>query len=237
MTIGIYKITNNINNKSYIGKSIKIEERWKYHKERMYNTKEWNKPLYKAFRKYGVENFSFEILESYEEDNIDLLNEREKYYIKYYNTFGQTGYNATLGGDGGKTKEQGFFSIEEIKQIREYYLECKYTYSEIYEKYYKDRISLRGFQAIWNGQNYKNIMPEIYTEENKKAHIKLGRKKEGVKRRKIDLSTIQKIRKRIADGETIKSIWQKEYKDIYSYGGFRDVINNKHPDEMEDWCD
>ena len=49
-------------------------------------------------------------------------------------------------------------------------------------------------------------MPEIYTEENKKAHIKLGRKKEGVKRRKIDLSTIQKIRKRIADGETIKSI-------------------------------
>ena len=172
----------------------------------MNDEREKNKPLYRAFRQYGIDNFSFEILESFKEDDLETLNEREKYYIQFYNTYGASGYNTTIGGDGGKTHEQGTFSDEEIAQIRKYYLECKYTYSEIYNKYYKDKISLRGFQAIWCGQNYKNIMPEIYTEENKKKHIVLSRKKEGVKRRKIDLPTIKTIRKRVSQGETIKSI-------------------------------
>lgn len=81
-------------------------------------------------------------------------------------------------------------------------------------------------------------MPEIYTEENKKKQILLGRKKEGVARRRIDLDTIKSIRHRLANDkkETLKSIWKEEYQDIYSYGGFKDVINKKHPDEEEDWC-
>jgi len=79
-------------------------------------------------------------------------------------------------------------------------------------------------------------MPEIYTEENKKKHISLGRKREGVSRRKIDLETIKAIRARLANNknETMKNIWKQEYQDIYSYGGFRDVITKKHPDEEDD---
>ena len=51
---GIYVITNKINNKKYIGKSSDIKKRWEYHKQKYESTREWNKTLYKAFRKYGV---------------------------------------------------------------------------------------------------------------------------------------------------------------------------------------
>lgn len=62
--IGIYKITNNINGKVYIGQSIDINKRWKEHKYRsQIPNKEYDKYLYRAFRKYGLENFTFEILE------------------------------------------------------------------------------------------------------------------------------------------------------------------------------
>ena len=65
MSTGIYKITNLINHNAYIGLSINIEKRWQEHKERSQNisNKEYNKVLYKAFRKYGIDNFKFEILE------------------------------------------------------------------------------------------------------------------------------------------------------------------------------
>lgn len=96
--IGIYKITNKINNKCYIGQSKNISKRWKNHKNSAYNPNEksYNYPLYRAFRKYGLENFSFEILE---ECSIKDLNQKEKYYINKFNSF-FNGYNLTLGGDG-----------------------------------------------------------------------------------------------------------------------------------------
>ena len=100
MSQGIYKITNKINNKCYIGKSINIESRWKYHIENKNSIKEYNKPLYRAFRKYGIENFSFEIIEELKDYSIS--NEREKYWIQYYNCYGNNGYNMTSGGDGGQ---------------------------------------------------------------------------------------------------------------------------------------
>ena len=60
----IYKITNKINNKCYIGSSIRVEKRWKEHinASKNPNNPQYNYPLYSAFRKYGIENFTFEIL-------------------------------------------------------------------------------------------------------------------------------------------------------------------------------
>lgn len=76
---GIYKITNNINGKIYIGKSNNIERRFKDHKRLSFTEghKEYDKTLYRAFRKYGIENFSFEVIEKL--DNYNLSPEREKY--------------------------------------------------------------------------------------------------------------------------------------------------------------
>jgi len=76
---GIYKITNLINYKCYVGKTNNFERRKKDH-FRLAKTKghkEYNKSLYQAIRKYGEENFSFDILESLED--YSKADEREKY--------------------------------------------------------------------------------------------------------------------------------------------------------------
>lgn len=60
-TCGIYKITNLTNNKVYIGQSKNIEERWSNHRKDSFNIKdvEYNSPLHRAIRKYGLSNFEF----------------------------------------------------------------------------------------------------------------------------------------------------------------------------------
>ncbi len=91
----IYKITNKVNNKAYIGQTIKtVEKRFQQHKNNS------NKPyfsqivLYKAFNKYGIQNFKCETIEEIPNEQLD---EREKYWIEYYDTY-FNGYNSTLGG-------------------------------------------------------------------------------------------------------------------------------------------
>lgn len=90
--IGIYKITNQINGKSYIGKSIHIQQRWREH---LYNNSKCSLLKY-ALQKYGINNFKFEVIEECSQEE---LTEREIYWIQYYNTFND-GYNLTLGGEG-----------------------------------------------------------------------------------------------------------------------------------------
>lgn len=102
---GIYKITNLINGKCYIGKSNNIKLRWYDHKRKI---NDYDYPLYNAFRKYGIENFKFEIIEEVEEN---LLNEKEKFYIQEFNSFNE-GYNCTLGGEG----MYGFSHSDETKK-------------------------------------------------------------------------------------------------------------------------
>ena len=103
MSCGIYKITNNITEKMYIGRSVNIEDRWKHH----IGAKD-DYAIHKSMRKYGVENFTFEIIEECDES---LLDEREQYWIQYYNTYNY-GYNLTVGGEGG-----GKYSHDEIKKL------------------------------------------------------------------------------------------------------------------------
>jgi group I intron endonuclease len=107
----IYLITNLINNKKYVGqtKQGREEKRWQEHS--IYTVND-NKILHNAIRKYGKENFEFKVVEF----NISeaLIDEREQYYIKYYNTFylnGQ-GYNMTEGGQG----IHGYVHTEDTKQ-------------------------------------------------------------------------------------------------------------------------
>lgn len=83
--IGIYKITNKINQKCYIGKSIDIEHRFKKHQTDALwisdKNFKYNYPLYQAFRKYGIENFSFEILEECKEEELDT---KEQFYYDLF---------------------------------------------------------------------------------------------------------------------------------------------------------
>jgi group I intron endonuclease len=94
---GIYKITNILNNQIYIGLSVDIDKRWARHRSNYIdiNNKEYEKTLYRAFRKYGIENFTFEVIE---ECSKEELANREIYWIAYYDSF-SNGYNETPGGE------------------------------------------------------------------------------------------------------------------------------------------
>lgn len=95
----IYKITNELNSKSYIGKTEKIHplDRFYEHIKDSKSEYKGNRPLYRAFNKYGVENFSFEVIETVLSEE---SSSREIYWIATYQTYGSAGYNATKGGDG-----------------------------------------------------------------------------------------------------------------------------------------
>lgn len=94
---GIYLVTNLINGKKYVGQSVNIKKRFQSHhlcdykneKGELYNTK-----FYQALRKYGIENFEVTVLELCNKENLD---EKEIYYVSYYDSF-KNGYNSTEGG-------------------------------------------------------------------------------------------------------------------------------------------
>lgn len=93
----IYKITNKINSKSYIGLTINsCEVRWKQHKaDAKYNR--YNFPLHKAINKYGIDNFSVEVIAT--ENDINKLCELEISFINLCDSI-NNGYNLMPGGQG-----------------------------------------------------------------------------------------------------------------------------------------
>ena len=98
----IYIIKNNVNDKVYIGQTIQgYKNRFYAHK---HETKSIDRPLYRAFRKYGVDNFYVELLE----DNIpyNMLDEREIYWIDYYDCVNPNGYNISHGGGAYRTEDE-----------------------------------------------------------------------------------------------------------------------------------
>lgn len=96
MSCGIYCIENKINGKKYIGQSIDVEKRWIAHKAHLRTGNHVNSYLQRSWDKYGECVFDFYIVEFCVSEK---LNEREKYWIDFYDSF-NNGFNLTLGGDG-----------------------------------------------------------------------------------------------------------------------------------------
>lgn len=92
----IYIIRNTINSKVYIGQTkVSLKLRFQNHLSAARNGKDY--VIGKAIRKYGEENFYIELLE---ECTIEELNERERYWISYFNsTNNKFGYNISIGGN------------------------------------------------------------------------------------------------------------------------------------------
>lgn len=94
----IYKITNTINSKSYIGQTIQnVKERFYQHCATKCSKAVSNMAIHRAIKKYGKSNFTVEVIEEIDSAN---LNDRERYWIKYYNSY-NNGYNSTKGGQDG----------------------------------------------------------------------------------------------------------------------------------------
>lgn len=96
----IYLITNLINHKRYVGQTIStVTERWRQHKH-LASRGKLNYPIYRAIRKYGIENFSIKQIAKVSSNNgIGWLNILEELFIKHYKTLKPNGYNVYQGGE------------------------------------------------------------------------------------------------------------------------------------------
>lgn len=181
---GIYKITNLTNNMSYIGQAKDIYER--YYNHHIYDYLRLDYDLYKAMREDGFDNFTIEVLELCP---VELLDEKEIYWIQYYDTF-NNGYNMTKGGQFWSpavysketeikraiTRENNKSLMDEnhprAKLTNEQVLKIRARYiagepaKSIYEDF-QDLYSFETFQQIVLGTHYKRV-GNIPTQKDKR---------------------------------------------------------------------
>lgn len=164
---GIYKFENLINGNIYIGQAKDIARRYKDHITRANNdfqsNSEYNTPIHKAIRKYGIENFSFSIIEECEYSE---LNDKEIYWINYYNSY-KNGYNQTSGGN--QSEPSIKFDKEFVKIIQNLLINTELTYDEIHKQYNisTGRISEINTGKIWNDSSL------IYPLRDRKKEAKI----------------------------------------------------------------
>lgn len=217
----IYLIENKLNNKKYIGQAVDYDRRIKEHKNRYKNNdlKSQRSYLYRAMRKYGIENFCFSVVQ---ECSVEELNTLEKFYIKKYKSF-ENGYNMTEGGQNDqpnrKLEEEDVFFLREL-----YASKTKMSLTEIWEEYFKDKITFNYFRNLWKGQTWKHIMPEVFTENNKKYYRS---KKRGIinKRAAFLDEEVIALRTRYVN-ETVPSIY-KGHEDKISLRGMEALLRGQ----------
>ena len=152
----VYKITNKINNKIYIGLTIQgSRTRYLHH---LYEARSGSSfPIHRAIRKYGEDNFEIEVIQVL--DSPEELKELEKYYIKEYKTNNRKfGYNMTEGGDGTFGR---LYSEETKEKIRQKALGRKMSEGT------KERMSL-SHSKNKNEEWYKEIKRNAVKQSNLK---------------------------------------------------------------------
>lgn len=214
--IGIYKITNKLNNKVYIGQSNNIERRFSEH---CYKGVKSRIPVDIAIEKDGINNFTFEIVELCQTEQ---LNEKETYWIKYFNSV-QEGYNCSYGGDQqslGENNGRAQIKEEDVRNIRKAYNEHKRR-KDVYNNY-KDKITFSTFSKIWDGTQWSHIMPEVYTEENLLYYRIQATNGELSENAAFTNEEVINIRKRYVK-ETAKEIYE-DFKDRCTYQTLQQIL-------------
>jgi group I intron endonuclease len=155
--MGIYKFTNNINGKIYIGQSSNIQRRFNEHLRRT------EQQIDQAIQKHGIDNFSFEILEECE---LDKLNERENYWIAFFDCLIPNGYNVK---DGfalrGESHGSSKLTNEDVIFIRTCYKNKVYkTSAELWKHNYPE-LSESTIANVFFGKGWTHMMMEVYTKE------------------------------------------------------------------------
>ena len=156
--IGIYKIENLITHQIYIGQSIHISTRWnqEIRDSQNSNSSSYNYPLQVDMRKYGIKNFSFEIIETCP---IEELNTKEKYWVNYFDSY-HNGYNQTKGGG------QGYlYPSDDILQIINDLKTTDLYHREIAEKH---NVSAEVVQGINTGRYWFNEKEDYPLQKNHK---------------------------------------------------------------------
>lgn len=130
MLVGIYKITNTINGKVYIGQSTNLSTRWAVHKSKAKNGHS-NMYISNAINKYGPTLFTYEVIEECSKAELD---EKEKYWISYYDSTNRDkGYNQLPGGH--HTTISQDMTEEVLENITNDLKNTKFTMRQIGDKY------------------------------------------------------------------------------------------------------
>ena len=225
MTSGIYKITNKENGKCYIGLAHNIIERWSSHQRKyMCETgKEYDKALYRALRKYGIQGFTWEVLEYCEPE---LLAEKEIYWIEKEKAYAN-GYNETIGGDiGGFDRNGELHPNHKLTEKDVINIRTRYNNRERKNEVYLDYnncIGNSGFDKIWKGETWKLVMPEVYSKENRDFHSNnTGNKGSKNGRSRLTEEDVYNMRLRRKNGDNIRKVYE-DYQNLITYGSFTNV--------------
>lgn len=179
---------------------------------------EYNNQIHTAMREFGRENFYLEILEECEKE---LLNEREKYWIQYFNSY-KDGYNGTEGGDflnsdtSGEKNGRALLSEEDVYYIRECY-NNHIPFREVYALY-KDKISKRGLQKVWYFETWQKIHPEYHTDENRHWHNHNAKANSSEvaanNKRHFSKEQVLEMREKYTQGMSVQEIWSTMYPNL-----------------------
>lgn len=215
----IYKYTNKTTGKIYIGQTNNMENRFRGHKSDAYNPKSngYKLPFHQAIRKYGMDNFTYELLEEIADgESQDFIDEREIYFINYYHSLTtENGYNLTIGGSGSpklpltyeeKLQRSKLFTGDEIKDIQKRLLNDE-EYDAI-ESIYSPKLKRTFLVNINTGTNFYNPLFEYPLKKNAKS--------------RFSQKEIREIKDRIIKGEKYADI-QKAF-NIKS-AGFLSMVN------------
>lgn len=186
---GIYRITSP-SGKVYVGQSINIEKRF-YQYRKLYCKKQ--PVLYNSFIKYGVENHIFEIIEECSEDS---LNEKESYYIDYYNSY-KNGMNCSLGGE---------FTPSKL-------LEVRLKQSETRKRKFAEgtlKNPMQGKSGMLGKKHTKEAIEKLNAVKRVGA--------DNVKSRKVSCSRTGKVY------ESARQAWLTLYENKYKYNYFKCML-------------
>lgn len=206
----LYMITNLVNNKRYIGITNDYKKRWVNHK----CCNDTSMAIARAIKKYGVENFKFEVLLS--GIPIDKIDEYEMEYIKKYNTLitNGHGYNISTGGRyfQGVTKNQrganngnAHLTEEEVRYIKSHRNQPEYVLYDLFS----EKLSYGAFKNIYTDKTYKDIRPTVPMYP---YNIEFSGQFTG--NNKLDYGEVVELRKKYAAHIPWRVAYQ-DYQDIY----------------------
>lgn len=222
----IYKITNLINNKSYIGQTNNFNNRKLCHKCRNVLL------IDKAIQKYGADNFKYEILLS--DVSVKEIDKIEQEYILRYNTLTPNGYNVKLDVKDvrGENNPKAILTEEEAQWILD---NRNIKQKELYELCpFKEKISFSQFINIYNGYEWKHLTTNTLKADN----IKILRG-EANGNAKYTNDEVYNIRENYAKGVYFKTAWEESGKkvslwsfyNIYIGKGYNDIHMDVYTEE------
>lgn len=198
----LYKITNLINNKKYIGITNDYKRRFRQHKGN-HNPKSL---ICKAIQKYKEQNFKFEILQS--NLSIEEACQAEIKQIKKENSLTPNGYNIAKGGNIniGSSNGKAKLTDEEVQYIKDNRNIPMYV---LYDEF-SDKISYDAFKKIYHNQTYIDIQPhvDIYP-------YNLEFSNQFTSNNKLDYGDVVELRKAYAAQIPWREIYEKQYKKLY----------------------